>query len=193
MPIPVALIPDRDIPPDVAKQLIGDRETEGEYSADRKQAHLGSLMADAGGCVEVFPSEQWTLEFDLARQHDLAVLIHQAVELAKRAASETAVKIKADAAAEVTAWQADASKAADAVALEIYTPLKKKSVSKAQVAEQLAKLIDELPDAPATFRAKLPIYLADAIDHVTGILPPNDGGHGGPTGTGAAVPGGGAA
>ena len=38
MPVPVALIPDRDIPPDVAKNLVGDRRTEGDYSTEEKQA-----------------------------------------------------------------------------------------------------------------------------------------------------------
>src|SRR5208337_2176056 len=34
MPIPVALTPDRDIPPDVAKTLVGDRQTEGDYTPE---------------------------------------------------------------------------------------------------------------------------------------------------------------
>jgi putative ATP-dependent endonuclease of OLD family len=198
MPIPVALIPDRDIPPDVAKALVGDQETEGEYSVEKKEKHLGTLMAEKGGCVEVFPSEQWTLEFDLARQHDLATLLHQAVELARRAANGTAAKlnadkVKADASAQVAAWQADAAKSIDDVALEIYTPLKKRSVSKAQVAEQLAKLIGDLPDDAATFRAKVPLYLVNAVEYVTDKLPhvaENDAGHQGTPGAGAPDPGG---
>jgi putative ATP-dependent endonuclease of OLD family len=36
-PIPVALLPDRDIPPDAAKSLVPDRRTESEWSADQKQ------------------------------------------------------------------------------------------------------------------------------------------------------------
>jgi putative ATP-dependent endonuclease of OLD family len=189
MPIPVALIPDRDVPPDVAKNLVGDRRTEGDYSAEEKQAHLESLVSDAGGCVRAFPSEQWTLEFDLARQPDLALIVHQAVKLAKGAANKTVAQIKTEAAAEVTAWQGAAGKSTDDVATEIYTPLKKSTVSKAQVAEQLAKLIEELPDDPATFRTKLPSYLANAIDHATGVIPANEDGQVAP----ASVPGGAAA
>jgi len=170
MPVPVALIPDRDVPPDEAKNLVGVRRTESEYTDPEKQAHHESLMADAEGCVRAFPSEQWTLEFDLARQPKLALLVHQAVKLAKGSAGKTVVQIKSEAAAEVTAWQVDAAKSADEVATEIYTPLKKGTVSKAQVAEQLAKLIEELPDNPATFRAKVPKYLGDAIDHATGVI-----------------------
>jgi hypothetical protein len=57
------------------------------------------------------------------------------------------------------------------------------------VAEQLAKLIEELPDDPATFRTKLPSYLANAIDHATGMIPANEDGQVAP----ASVPGGAAA
>ena len=188
IPIPVALIPDRDVPPDVAKNLVGDRRTEGDYSAEEKQAHLEGLVSDAGGCVRAFPSEQWTLEFDLARQPDLALIVHQAVKLAKGAANKTVAQIKTEAATEVTAWQGAAGKSADDVATEIYTPLKKSTVSKAQVAEQLAKLIEELPDDPVTFRTKLPIYLAHAIDHATGVTPANEAGHVAPTEAPASVP-----
>ena len=173
MPVPVALIPDRDIPPDQAKNLVGDRRTESEYTDAEKQAHHESLVADAGGCVRAFPSEQWTQEFHHARQPKLALLVHQAVKLAKGSAGKTVVQIKSEAAAEVTAWQVDAAKSADEVATEIYAPLKKRTVSKAQVAEQLARLIEELPDDPATFRTTVPQYLADAIDHATGVISVN--------------------
>jgi putative ATP-dependent endonuclease of the OLD family len=188
MPIPVALIPDRDVPPDVARNLVGDRRTERDYTAEEKQAHLEGLVSDAGGCVRAFPSEQWTLEFDLARQPDLALIVHQAVKLAKGAANKTVAQIKTEAAAEITEWQGAAGRSADAVATEIYTPLKKSTVSKAQVAEQLAKLIEELPDDPVTFRTKLPIYLAHAIDHATGVIPANEAGHAAPTEVPARVP-----
>ena len=166
MPVPVALIPDRDVPPDSAQGLVGDRRTDSDYSAEEKQAHSQSLVADAGGCVRAFPSDQWTLEFDLARKPELALIVHQAVKLAKRAANKTVAEIKAQATTEFNAWQ---GRSADEVATNIYTPLKKKGVSKAQVAEQLARLIEELPDDAATFRAKIPDYLARAIDHATGL------------------------
>ena len=42
-----------------------------------------------------------------------------------------------------------------------------KQVSKAVVAEQLAALIEELPDDAAAFRAKLPAYQVTAIEYVT--------------------------
>jgi putative ATP-dependent endonuclease of the OLD family len=72
-----------------------------------------------------------------------------------------------EARAEVEAWQADDAKTADDIAVLIFTPLHKKQVSKAVVAEQLAALIEELPDDAAAFRAKLPTYLVTAIEYVT--------------------------
>lgn len=172
MPIPVALIPDFDIPPDAAKSLIGDRRSQSDYSADELTAHLRSLKADEGGCVCAFPSEQWTLEFDLARKPNLAVLVHQASRLAVRGRDRTVEQVKTSAAADVAAWRAAVGGTDDTVAVEIYRPLYKKTVSKAQVAEQLAKLIAELPDDVAAFRASLPAYLVEAIDYATGVAPP---------------------
>ena len=190
MPIPVALIPDRDVPPDVAKKLVGDRRTEGDYTAAEKQAHIESLVADEGGCVRAFPSEQWTLEFDLARQPELALIVHQAVKLAKGSSKKTAAQVKAEAAAEIAAWKGPAAKSADEVATEIYTPLKNRTVSKAQVAEHLAKLIEELEDDPATFRNRVPNYLAHAIDHATGVTPATEGSQKPPGDLPITVPGG---
>ncbi len=168
MPIPVALIPDRDIPPNEAKSLVGDRKTEGDFTNAQLDEHLADLKSDSGGCVRSFPSEKWTLEFDLARQHSLATLVHQAIGLAKGAAGKTTAQIKEAAAAEVTNWQVESGQSVDDVAVKIYEPLKKRAVSKAQVAEQLAKLIEELADDAPTFRAKLPAYLCEAIDYATG-------------------------
>jgi len=167
MPVPTALIPDRDIPPDVAKRLVGKRKTESEWDAGRKQNHLANLRRDDGGCVMAFPSEQWTLEYDLARRPECATLVHQAIKLAKGESGKTRQQIADAAKAKVAAWQADNTKSADDIAVLIFAPLSKKTgVSKAEVAQNLAQIIDELPDGAATFRAKLPPYLVGAIDYV---------------------------
>jgi putative ATP-dependent endonuclease of OLD family len=168
MPVRVALVPDRDIPPDAAKQMVGDRLTESEWDAARRQDHEANLGKDAGGAVKAFPSPQWTLEYDLARIPSLAGLVHKAVRVAKGQRDRTRDQILADATAEVTEWQADAALNADSIAAKIYEPLHKNAVSKAEVAEQLAKLIDELQDDAAAFRAKVPAYLVEAIDYATG-------------------------
>lgn len=169
MPVPVALLSDRDIPPDEAKKLVGKRRTESEWHPDRKQRHLASLVREQQGCVRAFPSEQWTLEYDLARRPRCAALVHQAVKLAKGERGRTREQIKAAATAKVAAWQADAGKSAEDIAVLIFAPLAVKGgVSKAEVAHQLSRLIDELPDDEATFRVKLPPYLVNAIDYATG-------------------------
>ncbi len=67
----------------------------------------------------------------------------------------------------MTAWQADGTKNDDDIAVLIFEALYKKQVSKAMVAEQLAALIDALPDTPAAFKVKLPAYIVNAIEHVT--------------------------
>jgi putative ATP-dependent endonuclease of OLD family len=175
MPVPVSLLPDRDIPPDCAKQLVGNRPTEGEWTDAERAAHMQGLRKHDGGGVLTFPSEQWTLEFDLARQTPLATTIHQAVRLARGQAGQTREQIMRAARAEVEAWQADPQLTPDAVALRIFEPLEKKLVSKTEVAEQLASLVAALPDNADEFRAKLPAYIVSAVEHVTGGGPDRDG------------------
>ncbi len=168
VPVPVALIPDRDIPPDAAADLVGaDRPTEGAWEAAELTSHAQALTKHEGGAVRAFPSAQWTLEYDLARQPALAVLIHQAVQAGKGRANMTRAEIIEQARGEVEAWQADEARTAEDIAVLIFTPLHKKQVSKAVVAEQLADLIEALPDGAAVFRAKLPAYLVAAIEYVT--------------------------
>jgi putative ATP-dependent endonuclease of OLD family len=168
MPVPIALIPDRDIPPDAAKELVGDRLTEREWQAPDITAHMQALFEHDGGCVRTFPSQQWTFEFDLARQPGLAVMVHQAIQIAKGRRGRTRDQIAVEARAEVTAWQADNTKSADDVAVLIFASLHKKQVSKAVVAQELAALIDAAPDDPNVFSSKLPGYIVEAISYVTG-------------------------
>lgn len=81
--VPVALIPDRDIPPPEAKDLVGDRKTENELTQDEIAARLKTLRRDIGDPVDAFIADSWTLEFDLALRPELAESVHQAVQLAK--------------------------------------------------------------------------------------------------------------
>ena len=168
VPVPVALVPDRDIPPDAARELVGEgRQTQGQWEMAALAEHMQNLSRHSGGTVRAFPSEQWTLEFDLARQPTLASLVHQAVQAGKGRADISRAQIIEEARAEVEEWQADEARDADDIAVLIFAPLHKKQVSKAVVAEQLAALIEELPDDATTFRAKLPAYLVTAIEYVT--------------------------
>ena len=175
MPVPVALMPDRDIPPNCAKELVGERKTESEYDQAAMTAHMEKLANHDGGCVHAFPSELWTLEFDLARQPGLAALVHQAVQIAKGRTGQTRDEIAEVARMEVEAWQADGERTADDIALSIFEPLHKKRVSKTEVAEQLAALVADLPDSAVQFKTRLPAYIVQAIEHVTnsdeGVVP----------------------
>ncbi len=133
---------------------------------------MENLQKQDGGAVKTIPSDQWTFEFDLARQSACAVIVHQAIQIAKARAGKTSDEIAAEAKTEVEAWQADETKTVDDVAVCIFEPLHKNQVSKTVVAEQLAALIDGLPDGSGDFKDKLPAYVVGAIEYVTNSLAP---------------------
>ena len=167
MPVPVALMPDRDIPPDCAEELVGERQTESKYNQAAKTAHMEKLTKHDGGCVRTFPSERWTLEFDLARQPAFSVLVHQAVQIVKGRTDELHCEVTEAAKAEVEAWQTDEELTVDDIAVRIFEPLYKKQASKTEVAEQLAALIADLPDNANQFKTRLPTYIVQAIEYAT--------------------------
>ena len=166
LPVPVALVADRDIPPDEAKELIGDRKAESQWDADKKTRHEANLIQHDGGAVKTFVAPQWTLEFDLAL-HGLAVEVLQSVKLAKAKAGIDRQTLLKDTEKIVTKLREE-DKSDMQIAVSVYSPMFNKEVSKAQVAEQLARIIKDLPEDAQTFRARLPDYLAAAIDHATG-------------------------
>lgn len=166
--VPVALIPDRDIPPAEAKTIVDKRKTENELTKDELDAVMRTLKRDVGDPVDVFVADSWTLEFDLALQPALAKDVHLAVQLAKTTSrnpkwlekiAETAVETYAK-------WQADGLTAVE-IAVKIYEPVQAKAASKAEVAEQLAAILRRRSDTPGEMRARLPSYLVRAIDYVT--------------------------
>lgn len=167
--LPVALLHDRDVPPDAAKALVGDRLTEGEWEADRLAVRIAGMRSEDGQGVRAFVSEQWTLEFDLALRPQIAPLLHRAIHLARYKRNRD--ELIAEATAEYARWHVDTVGDPVAIAVRIFEPLHLKKVSKAEVAEQLADLIDMLAIEPETFRAQLPPYLVAAIEHVTGGAP----------------------
>lgn len=173
IPVPVALISDRDIPPKEAKALVGRRLTEDEIPAADIEKLLKALRRDAGDPVEAFIAGSWTLEFDLALQPGLAADVHQAIQLARSSSRKPAWldKIRERAAKEHEAWVAE-GKSATQIAVLIYQPLLDKEASKAEVAEQLAAILRARPEDPAAMRAVLPSYLVRAIDYVTGDYVP---------------------
>ena len=169
IPVPVALIPDRDIPPKEAKELVGQRKTENELEADTIIVRMKALRRDAGDPVEAFIAGSWTLEFDLALQPGLAADVHQAVQLARTNSRKPAwlEKVRKRALEEYAQWVA-AGKSAAEIAVMIYQPVFDKMASKAQVAEQLAAILRARTDGTEAMRTLLPPYLLSAIDYVTG-------------------------
>ena len=167
--VPVALIPDRDIPPAEAKDLVGNRKTEDELTQEEVSARLNTLRRDIGDPVDAFIADSWTLEFDLALQPELAVSVHQAVQLAKTSSrkAEKLAKI-IDGANEAYAGWKEAGLTATEIAVKIYQPVHDKQASKAEVAEQLAAILRNRTDTPEQMRDRLPAYLVRAIDYVTG-------------------------
>lgn len=171
--VPVALIPDRDIPPHEAKALVGTRKTENELTQAEIDAQMKTLSRDVGDPVDVFIADCWTLEFDLALQPMLAKSVNQAVQLAKTNSRRPAflVKIVQSADAAYEAW-ARAGLSAAEIAVKIYQPVINKEASKAEVAEQLAAILRKRSDTPEEMRDRLPPYLVKAIDYVTGGYAP---------------------
>ena len=166
--IPVALIPDRDIPPKEAKALVGERKTEDELDADAITARMKTLRRDVGDPVDAFIADCWTLEFDLALRPLLAESVYQAVLLAKSTSRrpEWRKRIVETASKEFQKWKADGLSDLE-IAVKIYGPVFNGNASKAEVAEELAAIIRARPDTPAEIRDRLPPYLVRAIDFVT--------------------------
>lgn len=167
--VPVALIPDRDIPPAEAKGLVGDRKTENELTQDEIAARLKTLRRDVGDPVDAFIADSWTLEFDLALRPELAESVYQAVQLAKTSSRkpERLAKIVQKASETYAGWT-EAGLSATEIAVKIYQPVHDKEASKAEVAEQLAAILRRRNDTPEQMRDRLPPYLVHAIDYVTG-------------------------
>lgn len=168
-PVPVALIPDRDIPPPEAKALVGDRKTENELTANEVTARLKTLKRDVGDPVDAFIAGSWTLEFDLALRPELAGSVHLAVQLAKTRSHkpERLAKVAQDATQAYSDWK-EAGLSTVEIAVKIYQPVHDKQASKAEVAEQLAAILRRRDDTPPQMRQALPPYLVRAIDYVTG-------------------------
>ncbi|MFT8989455.1 MAG: AAA family ATPase [Gluconobacter albidus] len=173
IPVPVALIPDRDIPPKEAKSLVGVRKTENELNSKEIEARLKTLKRDVGDPVDAFVADSWTLEFDLALQPELAQSLHQAVQLAKTSSRrpEFLTKIVTKANETYTKWVDDGLTATE-IAVNIYRPVHDKEASKAEVAEQFSAILRKRKDTSEEMRERLPSYLVRAIDYVTGGYEP---------------------
>lgn len=173
LPIPVACISDRDIPPDEAADYLGDRKKESVLIAEGKVGmHEASLKKYDGQKVKTFVSPQWTLEFDLAL-YGLAKELHMAIAAAK-ALSETGTAPDADAAAaaeSVFAAEEAKNPSLRQLAAFVFKPLFKKQASKVETAQQLAAALKDAKPTPAEIRKKLPPYLIEALEYACGTTP----------------------
>jgi hypothetical protein len=82
VPVRVACLADRDIPPDAAKDMFKKpRKTEGDYSKEEIAGRLAKVTELDRGPVKTFVSPCWTLEHDLVLG-GLGPEVHQAIRLA---------------------------------------------------------------------------------------------------------------
>jgi putative ATP-dependent endonuclease of OLD family len=191
--IPVACIADTDVMPDCAPKIIGKVnageawpqpqnrrwKAELDFGEGELDQHKQAIRARASGqSVETFVSDYWTLEYDLARA-GLGRELFLAIALAKKdddIASETVKAIGVTRQA-LKDWKTFAEEAMseDERAARIYAPLAKGTVSKSVTAQYLARILARTGQShvriPAEWKAVLPNYIVDAIQHVTSDSP----------------------
>lgn len=169
IPIPVACIVDRDIPPVEAKRLLSDtRQTAGDFDDAGLKEEMAKLRKAEGGSVRVYISPAWTLEYDLAAGGFLAE-VNMAIARARHRGDKERKVLDADA-DKALATLRKTGKTNTELAVAVYAPLaggKHKSIA----AEELAGIIRELDATAADLRVRLPAYLVGAIDYVTGVPP----------------------
>ncbi len=173
IPIRVACIADLDMPSDEARAYLPQtRETASSLGEQWRQARIEKLTADDATPVKTFPSDHWTLEFDLARS-GLAACTHTAIQLAKKErgrntplSDQEYETVRKEACETFADWQESYSE--EKLATEIFAPLLRREASKAVSAQHLAELLESMDTAnPAGFRSMVPAYLVEAIDYVT--------------------------
>jgi len=189
VPIKVACLGDRDIVPDDVTYVKGrvDKERDKDLLPKNRKQHPNRKVADytaaeiieevekkksraRGGGIEVFVSDYWTLEYDLLRS-GLAEAAFCAIRLEQAEGSKGALSDKAfnvALAAALKEWdELKKTSTNEAIAADAYELLHSKSVSKAVVAQYLAKLVCTGGYGTGNeFFKKLPQYLQLALDHL---------------------------
>lgn len=188
MPVRVACIADRDIPPAAAKTFVdpprppadpnapAPKKFEDDFTAPEIVAREARLRRRDGGSVRTFVSPSWTYEHDLALWGQ-ADLMHRAIGLAVRSKSKGDVLTDAEVAAvkaakdqEIREWRDEAVPAAE-IAARVYRPLHESKASKAETAQYAAEELKHTAIDPVAMRAALPAYLIEAIDFMTQTEP----------------------
>lgn len=171
MPVRVACLVDRDIVPDAAVYVErGIREA--DLSEEEIEERIARLQAHDDEGVQTFVSDTWTLEYDLA-QGDLALPVHQAVQLAKKArtrgdglSEQEQATVVQEAREQLESWEQQGL-GADEIAAKIYEPLYKGQASKPETAQFLAGLLEDACMSAGEVAAGMPDYLVRAIGYVT--------------------------
>jgi len=175
--IKVACITDRDIMPDCAPRICLDNKyihktqwptrrrwkTESDLPTQAdKEEHLSKIKERADGQnVKTFISTNWTFEYDLALSGLADDLIEAIVNVKYAPANRESEK--ADITTTLGGFESAEEKAS-----YIYSFFTMHSTSKAEVAQQLAAILERnYKDDPQNLERKLPLYLVDAIKYVT--------------------------
>ncbi|MBM3116420.1 ATP-dependent nuclease [Jeongeupia naejangsanensis] len=181
-PVPVVCLTDRDIVPDIANTYVERPKKGKRFESDYDAKGIDDLVQRKqnraqGGKTIVCVSDRWTLEYDLALS-GCAEVMHIAISLAEMAETkgerlsnedEKLAKVAAEA-----SWKSlqAAKHTAEQLASIIYQPLYEKNASKAIAAQYAAQLLasGDYGRGDVLFK-KLPLYLQDALAHLT-TLPP---------------------
>ncbi|MBP7212938.1 MAG: AAA family ATPase [Anaerolineaceae bacterium] len=178
LPIPVACITDRDIMPDCAPGICIDTKfedvndwpekrkrrwkTESDLDAQEKELHLEEICEKSDGqFVKTFVSDYWTFEYDLAMS-GLDEELAEAIVKIKHLPKDQENKLKQ------LKEKTDGYKTKEEKASYLYSWFTKLSVSKAEVAQQLAIIIEnKYKNDNGDFKQKIPPYILKAIEYVT--------------------------
>lgn len=172
LPIRVACVADRDIPPREAKALLPQgRNTEDEFGPTEIGDHVVDLKSGDAGAVKTFVSDHWTFEYDLACA-GLAREVHAAVTLAVASKNRGRALERVDlfrclrnAFREHKNWIAGGKTIAE-MAFLAYAPLLKKRGSKPETAQYLAGLLRQVCKKQGfNLETRLPEYLVGAIKY----------------------------
>lgn len=189
VPIPVACLADRDVPPDEASVYVHQRKKDGEdvptfrsqfSDAEIKVKEDRKRKAHADN-VKTFVSPTWTLEYDLA-ERGLAEEVHAAVKAATKERNQNksgaiiphkTLNVCLENAANFIAELREAGKTDKEVAASVYRDLHGNGTSKAIAAQMLAQILTDQKPSAMELAKKLPRYLIEAIEHLTGpdLLP----------------------
>ena len=191
--IPVACVTDMDVMPNCAKLTIKkDLPTKGELGeSGLKQKRVDLLKKTNGQTVKTFIADEWTLEYDLAH-FGLAEDVYVAARLAKKdealakkgddldeqkttsekhAALTDFNSLAQEAKNDTSNCLADGCTYQEYLATKVYALFTNGTkASKTISAQYLAEALENKQITSDTWRKKLPPYLVDAIDYVTGTV-----------------------